>query len=169
MITLYITQNADLYDKAKKIYLEKFGISNVKIERTKNGKPFAMANGERLDVQFNLAHTQNFAVLAFAKGEIGVDCERVAPRKIESVLRSFTEKEQNQISCETDFFKNWTAKEAFVKFSGFTLANQLKNLQFVDNTLLFNGTAVNNIIHLSVGEHLICICARESETEVIYL
>lgn len=170
MITLYITQNVDLYDKVKKIYLEKFGISDVKIERTANGKPFATADGNNLQVQFSVAHTQNFAVLAFGKTDVGVDCEKIAPRKKESVLRSFSQREREEINCDTDFFKNWTAKEAFVKFNGFTLANQLKNLQYVDDTLLFNGIAVNNnIIHLSVGEHLICVCANECDTEVIYL
>ena len=90
-----------------------------------HGKPYLKDPGT--DLQFNVSHTKGAAVLAFAHDvEIGIDIEH-ARRKVdvEGVgRRVFTRLEQDglrklgEASALREFFRLWTAKEAYLKATG---------------------------------------------------
>jgi len=90
-----------------------------------HGKPYLRETGR--DLQFNVSHTKGAAVLAFARGfELGIDIEH-AQRKVdvEGVgKRVFTRSERASIgrrhgaSSRRQFFRFWTAKEAYLKATG---------------------------------------------------
>ena len=78
-------------------------------------------------VQFNLSHSYEFALLAFADGcEIGVDVERIRPfpELADVAARVFNYGEQLQLSRlppaerTAGFFRGWVRKEAWMKATG---------------------------------------------------
>jgi 4'-phosphopantetheinyl transferase len=78
-------------------------------------------------VQFNVAHSGNYALLAFAKDiELGVDVERIAgDRMVGDLARSVLSADEYErfnllADCErtATFFQIWTLKEALLKGMG---------------------------------------------------
>lgn len=93
----------------------------------KYGKP---ALSERLDgraLNFNISHSHELAVFAFASGrQIGVDIERIRPLLTTDLIAShfFSCREQDEYQALEaadkieGFFNAWTRKEAFIKANG---------------------------------------------------
>lgn len=97
----------------------------IRFREGTHGKPY-LQEGES-DLQFNVSHTRGAAVLAFARGfELGIDIEHSARKvDIEGVgRRVFTPSERACIercgaaSGLRQFFRYWTAKEAYLKATG---------------------------------------------------
>ncbi len=95
----------------------------IKFTHNKQGKP-AIPNSE---LEFNISHSGDLALFAFAKNiPIGVDVEAIKPKiEYEDIAKRFfspTEYEQLlQIPTptrKTAFFNCWTRKEAFIKAIG---------------------------------------------------
>ena len=85
--------------------------------RGARGKPFFPDWPER---QFNLSHTQGLCLCALSgAGEVGVDIERVRPRRenLPRYVMSETELSAFDGTWE-DFTRIWTLKEAFCKLQG---------------------------------------------------
>jgi 4'-phosphopantetheinyl transferase len=97
--------------------------SAVVIETGASGKPFT--RGEP-SLEFNLAHSDNRVVFAFAHWPVGIDVERIrplpdllpmaeqffAPREYEAMRRL------TGAPLEDTFFRCWTLKEAYLKAVG---------------------------------------------------
>lgn len=103
---------------------------NVSIKVEKNGKPALSCNS----IQFNIAHSGDYVVLAIGKCEhLGIDVEQVIekhsllaiaqasfPEQVCQKLESMQGEEQlNQ------FYKNWTLFEAFIKAKGYGVFSKL--------------------------------------------
>jgi 4'-phosphopantetheinyl transferase len=102
----------------------------------KHGKPALARPYSHSGLSFNLAHSGDLAVYAFAQAqELGVDVEAMRPLAdadgIASRFFSATEKQayQTLASCHrrTGFFNCWTRKEAFVKALGDGLSHALED------------------------------------------
>lgn len=86
---------------------------------TENRKPFL--KGE--PIQFSLSHNGNIVACVFSdNSDIGVDIEKKTPVKLELMKFYFnTESWQEIINApdiETEFYRQWTMREATVKASG---------------------------------------------------
>lgn len=84
---------------------------------------------------FNLSHSGECLCLAFHRKPIGVDVERMRPRKFEVLAERFMNAEQLRAfksrDCPQDeFFACWCAAEALVKLAGDTMWNA-KNYPFI--------------------------------------
>jgi len=100
-------------------------------------KPFIKSQINQIDLRFNLSHSQNHAIYAFAlKREIGIDIEATNNRSVdlsgaESVLAPselgelYTLPSSNRI---ISFLKLWTQKEAISKALGLGLALNFKDI-----------------------------------------
>ncbi|MFZ3259217.1 MAG: 4'-phosphopantetheinyl transferase superfamily protein [Candidatus Acidiferrales bacterium] len=95
-----------------------------------NGKPALTPGSNDKDIQFNLAHSGDHALIAIAsRREVGVDIERVIrqddheriARRFFSPLElaSFLEYPDSQRT--EAFFRHWVRKEAYLKARGFGL------------------------------------------------
>jgi 4'-phosphopantetheinyl transferase len=100
----------------------------------KNGKPFLDGPDTERDIQFNLTHSHDVALLAVTRGqEIGVDVEYMNRdfAFTEVAERFFTPKEVQALRAlpaplrKQAFFKCWTSKEAFLKAKGTGLSGEL--------------------------------------------
>ncbi len=96
----------------------------VEFRLGKNGKPFLTPAA---NLQFNISHTRGYAILALCKNEeIGIDIEYTQrDADIDGVSgKVFTRREQDMLMPLEDsekrreFFRLWTAKEAFMKATG---------------------------------------------------
>jgi 4'-phosphopantetheinyl transferase len=99
-----------------------------------HGKPALKALADELDLRFNLAHSDNLAVIGLALGQdLGVDVEHLSPLKDAEPIarRFFSQSEQaefEQLPPEKKllgFYQCWTRKEAFIKALGDGLAYPL--------------------------------------------
>lgn len=85
-------------------------------------------------LQFNLSHSHDQALIAVSSVEVGVDIERIRElRHFDRFVRRFlSPNEATYLSkCSADvrdgeFFKIWTAKEAYLKAIGTGLAGELQ-------------------------------------------
>ena len=108
--------------------------------KKKNEKPFA----ENLAVEFNISHSGNIVVCAVANNPIGIDIEQVRPIELKIAKRIYTEDElcylfgfapsEDDFNVSPDdemlirFFELWTAKEAYLKYTGTGITDNLQTL-----------------------------------------
>ncbi len=102
------------------------------------GKPALAQPFAGSGLQFNLAHSDELALLAVTRaGPIGVDVERVRPLKdAEDLVERFFSKRENDLfrtlapdQKPAAFFNLWTRKEAWLKATGEGIAYSLKRVE----------------------------------------
>lgn len=101
----------------------------IEYKKGEHGKPYLAETNlsDNHNLQFNLSHTEDVALLAITQGvEVGVDIE-CSERKTDwqgIVQRFFTESEQKVLFAlpedqqKAAFFELWTRKEAYMKVLG---------------------------------------------------
>jgi 4'-phosphopantetheinyl transferase len=103
-----------------------------------HGKPYLAAKFNPGDLRFNLAHSNELAVYAFALGrEIGIDVEHVhaLPDAEQIAARFFSAQENVVLRMLPEgqrleaFFNCWTRKEAYIKAIGEGLSHPLDQFQ----------------------------------------
>lgn len=91
------------------------------------GKPVLNNNPDFKDLQFNVSHSYNFALIAVSlTNNMGVDIEKISNDSDHQALvtRFFSEIEQTEFQTIADinkvkaFYACWTRKEAFIKAIG---------------------------------------------------
>lgn len=121
---------------------------------TAAGKPYC-ENG----VSFNATHTEGLSAIAVGDAAVGLDAERRRPRDLSALLARLAPEER-----EEDFFRLWTAKEAYIKFRGGTLASMLGGLVFCGGVLYENGVPLPlSLTFLDVMGCTLCVCMERSE------
>jgi 4'-phosphopantetheinyl transferase len=108
---------------------------SVELMYGERGKP-ALARGYAgSDLRFNVSHSDDVAVYAFASGrEIGIDVEAVRViRDADDIAARFFSRRENEAYLALDprdkplgFFNCWTRKEAFIKALGDGLYHPLE-------------------------------------------
>jgi len=103
-----------------------------------HGKPSLVAGLGGDALRFNLAHSHELALYAFARGRaVGVDLEyiRPLPDAGEIAARFFSRRENAELEEIPDcrkseaFFTYWTCKEAYIKATGDGLARALDQVE----------------------------------------
>ncbi len=103
---------------------------NVSIEINPGGKPYAVD----IDIEFNISHSGDFAVLAMGKNQVGIDVEIMRSVNLKLAKRVFDNVELEYLfGCKSEdidfnrepdskmrlrFYELWTAKEAYSKYTG---------------------------------------------------
>lgn len=105
----------------------------VEFTRGPRGKPHvAGATG----IWHNLAHAEDYALLAIAHHEVGIDIERfdaaIDPAKLAAIVLA---PDENQ----ADFLRIWTRKEACLKATGVGLIDDLTSVSVVADTVTLDG------------------------------
>ena len=98
-------------------------VAEPAIARTECGKPYVVGHPE---VQLSLAHSGQVIACASANEPVGVDVEEVRPIDFADFDSWLTERERRSIADAADpvreFYRIWTAREAFAKRDGRGLA-----------------------------------------------
>ncbi len=141
-----------------------FGISEREVDYgfSENGKPFPI---NFPSVHFSLAHSDNFAIVAFSDKKIGIDCEN-KERKISSeiITRFFSEREAEAFSG--DMLTLWVSKEAAVKLSGkgFALGREDYEIPHFDAELELDNLYLRK---LDLEGYLSVLCASQKDEVLI--
>jgi 4'-phosphopantetheinyl transferase len=110
------------------------------------GKPYLTDDCNPLNLQFNLSHSENMAIVGISRDRrIGVDLEKMRPMENAEQLaeRFFCASEYafltQAIPEERDklFFQLWTAKEAYLKATGEGISGGLNQVEIALNPLRF--------------------------------
>ncbi len=95
------------------------------------GKPYLK---DYPDVHFSLSHSGNMAVLAISDGEVGIDVQEHRGYNEKIASRFYHEKEIKMLEDVSDtldreilFYKIWTCKEAYIKYTGKGMGQDLRN------------------------------------------
>lgn len=103
-----------------------------------HGKPALPGEPGRLDVRFNLSHSDGLALFAVAlEREVGIDVEKIHPGVANEAMEAstFTGQEQAEFYStrpeerDREFFQRWTCKEAYIKARGGGLQIPLKSFE----------------------------------------
>lgn len=78
------------------------------------GKPYYVNS----DICFSLAHSGDYVVCAVSDENVGIDIEGHRKVKESFAEHFFTEQECSSIHSEEDFYRLWTFKEAYGKYTG---------------------------------------------------
>ncbi len=120
-----------------------FGIEDIRIAQTSNGKPYIM--GE--DIHFNYSHSKGFLCVAISNYPIGVDIEYIKRKvSVMPIAKRFFHSSEYQDLLESrqksrDFFLLWTQKEALIKARGGRIVTDIQKsifeLSYIDPTHAF--------------------------------
>lgn len=156
----YTTGQTDSRLFLARVLEEYYGIRDAarRLQFNLNGKPYL----KDAPVRFNLSHSGDLTVVAAGRHQVGLDVQLRDDKPREALKNRLTPAEQ-----EEDFFRLWTAKEAYVKYRGESLARLLPHLRFEDGTLTEDGAPAP--VHLFFGELegcALCICSEKEENIV---
>lgn len=102
------------------------------------GKPFAVLGGEMAPVSFNVSHSGDHGLIAYApEGWVGVDIEeRAARADLDGLMESaLSPVERNELASGSErhrldgFLRLWTIKEAIIKAVGLGVAIDMAELE----------------------------------------
>ena len=130
------------------IGITEYGADPEHIEYYKNehGKEYI----KNRQIYFNISHSVGLLCSAVSDSETGIDCETVREMDYEALSkRFFTKREHGSIMSSQnpldEFFRIWTKKESYVKYTGEGLSRPLdsfdtKDLEDVQSTYRIGGT-----------------------------
>ena len=110
-----IAGRADAEQSLRALLGERLGLApdDVPLSVREDGKPQLDPAARLPDLRFNLSHSGERALIAIAEGvEIGVDIERVTPRR------------------PPEYLRDWCRREAYVKGTGAGLRGRPRQLAF---------------------------------------
>jgi 4'-phosphopantetheinyl transferase len=117
-------------------------LSEISIIAEPGQKPFVSIPSNH--IHFNISHSGEWVLIAFANQEVGIDIEMANPAfEFHDLLEEhFSEEEQQFIKDSGDpsstFFYLWTRKEALTKAWGTGLQENLKQILVLTDLTLYN-------------------------------
>lgn len=156
MIEIYFCQN-DIHERLNDILTQKLA-QPFNILETENGKPYIEGN----PLHFSLSHSGDIGIIAISDKPVGVDAEIFKDRLRKSIIERFSVREQSEIANEQDFLKHWTAREAYVKLYGLTIAEMWKRVEFFGEKLYLDGQVLSvRIRHYNLPCGVAAVCTEE--------
>lgn len=160
MTYLTVTAQEDVYAKAVKMLERYFGRGGAQIDFS-NPKP-AFKGAYAGGYDFNISHSGGLAAIAVSDGKIGCDIEVLKGRRHPAVCARLSEEERADAADERGFLKIWTAKEAFIKMNGLSLATHLKRLAFTGGRIYLDGRPADcPAVHFMTQNAVICVCGDD--------
>jgi len=140
-----------------------------------NGKPHL----ETKNIHLSLSHTKDKLFIAVSRNPVGVDAEEIKPRRhIDQIAHRFFPKPSRSSSLQThakqssliNFYREWTAREAFLKI----IDGKLLSLKKIHTKSCGDDLSVGffkDLLHeakfLMFHELLICLCKhRDAHREI---
>ncbi len=134
--------------------------------KNERGKPFISGK----NIYFNISHSGNYVVLVEKDEEVGVDLEKVVPFNHFKLVYEVFHKDEinvfNKYKTNSWFYKIWTRKESFLKWSGVGLEAGVQQFSTV-------GTQ-KNTYDCKIGtfhfkdDYFISICSKKYENCQVY-
>ena len=134
---------------------------DLRLARGMAGKPyFPLAP----DLHFSLSHSGADWVCALSGQPLGLDLQQPRPVDAAALARRFFHMDEAAYlqAHPEDFFRVWTAKESYVKYTGRGIAGQFASFSVVENGVLCRDMAGVSFRFLPAsGESLLCLCCQD--------
>jgi phosphopantetheinyl transferase len=133
-------------------------VRSIKIETEEKGKPYAVIDGERIEI--SISHSHRWAVCSVGERIHGTDIELAEHRDLSFISEAFTEEEADLISKkqkEYDVGENmvqtlfFSAKESYLKKTGLGLSVPLKSVQCTEVVKLPNKGGISFEVFITHG------------------
>lgn len=157
--------------------LQSFGLREKDMEYIsgENGKPFFKNHPE---IHFNISHSKSCVICSVSDNPVGCDTEKIGKADLRIAKRFFAEKEKNFVNSITNteeqnesFYRIWTLKESYIKYTGNGLAQGLASFYFEldDEIALYDkGNKVNLFFkEYKINGYKIAVCAEENDFDEI--
>jgi 4'-phosphopantetheinyl transferase len=152
----------------------KLDVKDIHFDYHFNKKPYIASHPE---LCFNISHSEDFAVIAISKDEVGIDIEYISENFDFTNLLSdiFTDDEvvaiQNADDKKQAFYSLWTRKEAFVKALGKGIDDDFKNIPCLDgqhsiDTVQLNTTKKWQLYSFDLANHYLGAVAFENKSTI---
>lgn len=98
------------------------------------GKPYL---SEQPYIHFNLSHSGDYALAAFAPVELGCDIQKTGQRakSAQIAARFFSQEEQRALASGMDFYRIWARKESYLKLNGEGMALDMRSFSVVEGEM----------------------------------
>lgn len=145
--------------------------TEIQLEKRENGKPFLTDHPE---FHFNISHTRSAVLCGFSNEEVGVDVEKISKAPFDIMKKCFTPSEieliDTKIEENEDFYKIWTKKEAYGKWNGYGIAQDLLSLNTLwpKDKIAFETWQEEDYIFTvcEAGDHVDCIKRKLTEEKI---
>jgi 4'-phosphopantetheinyl transferase len=133
----YVVQHA----MVRALLARYLGIAPERIEftRGRNGKPKVVAS----ELEHNLSHADDVALLAIGQVAVGVDIERVDALADHRVLHRTVLAPDEVVATRHDFMRVWCRKEACLKATGVGLIDELTSVSVIADRVDIAGDIVH--------------------------
>ena len=127
---------------------------------------------------FSVSHSKDYAILAVSDKPIGCDIEMIRKYDLKIAQRFFSEEEYKKLLDCTEqeerkklFFRYWTMKESYIKFTGEGLHCPLSSFTIEkdenDNMVIYQEKLKLFLSEIDIlGEYCISICSPDKEFEI---
>lgn len=134
------------------------GPEQLKFTRTSRGKPLCPASG----LHFSLSHSGFYVACVVAESEVGLDIEMLRPVRQELAHRVCTEAELAWLFPAgtfdaARFLALWTAKEAYLKFTGEGIDTDLRRIAAADAGGLLPCVCGRELLHETAEEYVLSL------------
>lgn len=140
------------------------------VARPKGEKPFFSHHPE---LHFSLSHSGDFWLCAMARQPLGLDLQQHRVQQMERLSqRFFSPAELAYLESQdyADFFSVWTAKEAYVKFTGQGIQQDFGSFSVAGPDGLASQVEGTQLRHLPfLPGYDLCLCAKEIEAVLLRL
>lgn len=151
--------------------------SEIVFDYGDKGKPSLAKSCNHLGIEFNLSHSENFALYGFAlKYRIGVDLEyKREITELEKLVKRFFHLRECELLSKLKngekqdlFFKIWTAKEAYLKALGTGIAGGLDKIEIDNSQFKIDNKVLNNwqLYHFETNINYVASLALENQTKL---
>ena len=117
-----------------------------------------------IGIYFSVSHSGDYWACAVSKQEIGIDIQKQTGKYSRGIAKRFFHSDEHkylEANDFNDFFKIWTAKESYVKFTGQGIKG------FTDFSVVTDGHISEDIngVHIHFinfdPDYCLCVCAAE--------
>lgn len=147
----------ELTDKLLSLALADAGKPGLKILRTEKGKPYV----KEPDVFLSVSHSENLFICLIGDRPLGIDLQHGRKMDFEKVAdRYFTDEEAAWVKhCgNSAFFRLWTRKEAFSKYTGNGLSDVMAKCPVLDRQDV-------EFLDFQWEQDLYCSCCIQKDAE----
>ncbi len=123
-----------LTDRLLSHALKEAGMPDVKISRTEKGKPYIAACEEE-DIYISASHSKNLFACLIGQRPLGIDLQHARKLDHNKIADRYFAKEETQLVRELgapEFFRIWTRKEAFSKYTGNGIEDVMGHISVLD-------------------------------------
>ena len=84
-----------------------------------------------------------------------------------AVLSKFSEREKREIHCTGDFYEHWTAREAYIKYLGLTLASDWRRVEYCKGKIHYCGNLQElPVLCFKIGNYTLAVCGHYSKLNI---